>query len=349
MIPAVRWVLLLVLPIALAGQQQTVVLEGSVRDATTGAPVQGVKVAVYYPSTMGTGFPTMAWPVVAQGNPFHYEVLKPEQRMSIQVWADGYRRQIEPIRGEALERHDFTLTSASPASGRLVDAATGAPVADVEIMVGRAKSDTVVEIDPAPNFARTDQQGRFHFDDVGTGGFVLRVMSAIRILSESDARDVPVIRNGYVRQWVTGDLTGDLASALASAYNGPSGKTLEFGDLRVRRSDLFTLSGQLEADGCTGQPYFNLVQQDGKYWGKLTAGSIGCGQRFTIPNLPAGTYYLFTVNFGQPLQTMVAVQVRISTQDVRQDLRMVPNQQVPGDAFPDDLRRQMTTSGVGSW
>jgi len=340
----VRWVLLLVLLIALGGQQQTVVLEGAVRDAVTGAVVQGVKVAVYYPSTMGTGFPTIGWPVVAQGNPFHYEVLKPEPNMAVQVWADGYRRQIEPIRGEATERHDFALTAASPASGRLVDDATGAPVADVNVMVGRAKNATGVEIDPAPNFAITDAQGRFHFDDVGTGPFVLRMLSPrVLIRPESATDNVSVSRKGYPSQWIP----GDLAEALARAYNPTPKATLELGDVRVSRSDMFMLSGRLSADDCTSQ-LFDLVQQNGRYFGLVAQGSIPCGEQFTVASLAPGTYYLFSFSAGGPQPTKVTIQLRITNQDVRQDLRMVPAQTADA-VLPDDFRRQMTTSGLGSW
>jgi hypothetical protein len=124
-----------------------------------------------------------------------FAIQPPEaRRLSVRVRAEGYalaRREIswprpaEIARDPANERLEFLLERGSAVRGRVIDAETGAPLAEALVF-----SETDAHVSQVPNSldavpaglrgVRTDADGRFELPHLSTGRQILRAMYAQR-------------------------------------------------------------------------------------------------------------------------------------------------------------------------
>jgi hypothetical protein len=209
---------------AAAGAQEPAgVIDGSLRDAITRAPVAGARIAVHGPA----GRSVTAGP----GGEFRFDQLPPgDYDLSFQKsgYLDTVRQTVHLKPGPLTESVVVDLTPLGALDGAVLDE-NGKPLAGVNVTVAGA---TRV----------TDKEGRFAFEDIVPGPYTIVVNVPHEVRSRNLMRDSAGDYYGYAAAQY---YPGADDPRLAIPVTVPAGARLRNLDLHLRRTLLVEFTGRL--------------------------------------------------------------------------------------------------------
>ena len=295
-----------ILLICSAVAMQAQLLEGTVYDALTGAPLPGVVISTNAFSEGPTARTDASGHFRMQVPPNHSSQLVAEKA--------GYLEPVDTIPDWNLQTMRIELKPEAVITGKIQDEdgfpAGGSRVSAVHYRVLNGERTLFVYA-----AGETDEQGNYRIDNLAAGRYYIRVYSGDA--SNWDPR--------YLPQYLGGTLQPDDGHMVEVKY----GETLRNVDIRLARYEGVTVSGRIE--GVTANPrgsgyVVTLTGETGN-----TYQTYGAEPAFAMRHVPPGTYKL---RYGQgnprPGDLFAQSKVEVGDRDLR-DLIITPHVVQPVD------------------
>jgi uncharacterized GH25 family protein len=212
-----------------------------------------------------------------------YELCIPEGWTTLTVRAIGYAHVFDAITAFGPVRRDYTLVPDAAVVGRVVRTPDRAPVADAVVEL---HADPISTLTSPTLYARSDAEGRFHFDGAAPGRHTL-VATAERLVT---ARPLTVIAEvGAVKKEIT---------CLVEPAVTVAGKVVDRGS----REPVAGLTITLRSNGAQGLLQHDAVSQnDGS---------------FAIEHVLSGDYIAYTRSAGGRSQTSTIKVDKVDVNDI---------------------------------
>jgi hypothetical protein len=205
-----------------------ITLSGQVLDEGSG-PIPGavVTAGMGYPWNSTPGVPRLDRQFVAiADDDGRYQLTLEPREYRLRVQAAGYVPAETSVAVTRPVTRDLRLGPAARISGRVVERASGQPVADAEVILSGSSRDFANHRN-----TRTDDQGRFVIDDASAGAFELSARHRDRKLFGRGAKVVTI-----ATQAIEGQAARARAPATAWRCAGSSSSTICGRRRRARRS-----------------------------------------------------------------------------------------------------------------
>lgn len=287
------WVFLALAACA-AAQDQPVVVEGTVVDANTRAPLANATVSVRYTrppdgNAKAAQQPQGASTLSGLDGRFRLEEFKTVPfRLSVE--RPGYVRQtasrvlnLKP--GQSASGVILELAPESQLSGRVTDETLGQPLSGLTVRLQ-------VPGDPAGRSTTTDEDGRFTLRSLPPGDYRLAVTPNQRPSLQPVTKSASAQRLAYPHTWFPG--VSDPSGAMTISV--PAGAQLSGFDFRLRQRPIVAVRGAVHLEGQASPVDLSLMLRMNFGSLELPLGALASPGDFEVTGLVPGSYVLCAAN-----------------------------------------------------
>jgi protocatechuate 3,4-dioxygenase beta subunit len=272
-------------------------VEGTVTDASSGAPIRAAAIRTDGPSRVQIVSSDEAGHFVLRGvKPGSYRVY-PRKRGYGGIGPSARPRQLTLFPGSEIKRIDFQLRREAIVSGRVLDA-NREPLRAAEVMLiakryrrGKVRLENLEQVE-------TNDLGEYRIPDIREGQYYLHaVLSALQLQKRAATSELKTARKPGLGPALTTFYPN--ARTLDSAVRIPlrAGEQREAVDIVFARAETYCVRGLVMAEGAAVIAVVLQGTQDYCRF-RLAAGSIASGEQFEVCGLPPGRYELVSTSWN---------------------------------------------------
>jgi hypothetical protein len=319
--------------------QKTAFIEGTVVGSDGSGPLAKAKITIQYEnapdgsgslnSSNAKGNTTTSGEDGAfrleavEGIPFHFAVEREGYVTIGQFFGVGKPSDSYKLVGDK-SGVVIKLDPESLLGGRVIDADTEKPIADIEVISHRKAEGNIFGFGPR---ARTDAEGRFRITGMTPGQYKLQIQARLQPkVVDGHHKEAPRVM-AYPPHYFPG--VPDFNSGEVISV-GP-GSRLEYFDFKLRKEPLYTLRGEVQPfEGAGPLMALSMTRfgQEGFRFG--TIGNLKGTGPFEIQNVPAGRFAIVFVtnNPDSSLRKQAVIDLMIDGDVKDLDLNLHPSQKV---------------------